>query len=319
MSRYKVLIGSRSFGKTCPEVVDLLVGAGCEIRRNDLGRAFTEVELIERIPGMDAFITGVDPITRKVLDAADRLKVISKHGVGVDNIDLEATAARGIVVGVAPGSIQDSVADLTMGLLLALARRIPQSSADLKAGQWNRRLGVELRGKVLGIIGLGRVGKAVCQRARGFGIEVIASDVQPDDAFAETWGVEFVVLDDLLARSDFVSIHVPLSASTRAFLGEAELARMKPGAYLINTARGGLVDEDALVEALREGRLGGAAADAFLEEPPEESALLTVSRFIGTPHVGGYTLENLREMGEVAAKNVIRVLRGEDPLYEVKA
>lgn len=316
MSRYKVLVGSRSFGRGCPEVVDLLTQAGCQVIPNDVGRAYTEDELIARIPGIDAFITGVDPITACVLDAADRLRVISKHGVGVDNVDLAAAAARGIAVGVAAGTIQDSVADLTLGLMLALARRIPQADASLKAGQWKRHLGTELRGKVLGIVGLGRVGKGVCRRAKGFGVEVITTDVYHDTAFAEQWGVEFVELDELLARADFVSLHAPLSDSTWALIGAPELVRMKPTAYLINTARGGLVDEEALAEALQAGKLAGAAADVFVQEPPGDHPLLWLNNFIATSHVGGYTAEGLRRMGEVTAENVIRVLRGQRPLYE---
>lgn len=316
MSRYKVLVGSRSFGKGSPEVIDRLVQVGCKVISNDVGRAYTEEELIGRIPGIDAFIAGVDPITARVLDAADRLKVIAKHGVGVDNIDLAAAAARGIVVGVAGDVIRDSVADLTFGLILALARCIPQSDASLKAGQWKRYLGTELRGKVLGIVGLGRIGKGVCERAKGFGMEVIATDVYQDTASTEQWNVEFVELDDLLIRADFVTVHAPLLDATRALIGAPELACMKSTAYLINTARGGLVDEAALAEALSAGKLAGAAADVFVQEPPGDHPLLRLDNFIATPHVGGYTAEGQRRMGEVTAENVIRVLQGQRPLYE---
>jgi len=318
VSKYRVLIGSRSFGKACPEAVDLLVRSGCQVVPNTLRRAYTEEELVAAIPGVDAFITGVDPITARVLEAADRLKVISKHGVGLDNVDLAAAAARHIVVTVAPGSIHDSVADLTVGLMLALARWIPQSDAHLKDGEWKRYLGAELRGKVLGIVGLGRIGKAVCQRAGGFGMEVIATDVFHDDDFATAWDVEYVALDVLLARADFVTLHVPLSGATQALIGAAELHQMKPTAYLINAARGGLVDEMALARALEAGELAGAASDVFVQEPPGDHALRRLENFVATPHVGGYTAEGLRRMDQETAENVLRVLQGQPPLHEVR-
>jgi D-3-phosphoglycerate dehydrogenase len=291
--------------------------AGCVFLPNDLDRAPTEAELIARIGAADALISGTEPVTARVLDAAPKLKVLSKHGVGYENIDLDAAKARGIPVAIAGGAIADSVADLAMGLLLALARQIPQGNASVKAGAWQRFIGPELRDKTLGIVGLGQIGKGLCRRAKGFGMRIAAYDTYPDATFAASWGVTYLSLDDLLAQADFVSLHAPMTPETRQLIGAAQLARMKPTAYLINTARGELVDEAALYTALKDGVIAGAAADVFATEPPGDSPLLTLENFLAMPHCGGQTPEGLRRMGEITAENALRVLRGEEPLYRV--
>ena len=315
--QYNVLVASRSFGKNCPEVLDEMQAAGCVFMPNDLDRAPTEAELIARISEADVLISGTEPVTARVLAAAPRLKVISKHGVGYENIDLEAARARNIPVAIAGGAIADSVADMALALLLALARQIPQGDASVRAGAWKRFVGPELAGKTLGIVGLGQIGKGVCRRAKGFGLRVVAYDTYQDNAFAASWGVSYLPLAELLAQADFISLHAPVTAETRHLMGPAQLARMKPSAYLINTARGELVDESALYEALKQGRLAGAASDVFIQEPPGEHPLLTLPNFIATPHSAGQTPEGLRRMGEITAENALRVLRGEAPLYRV--
>ena len=314
---FPVLVASRSFGRNCPEVLDAMREAGCVFLPNDLERAPTEEELIARIGDAQVLISGTEPVTARVLDAAPSLKVISKHGVGYENVDLDAARSRGIPVAIAGGAISDSVADMALALLLALARQVPQGDASVHAGQWKRFVGPELRGKTLGIVGLGQIGKGVARRAKGFGLSLLATDAYPDEAFAASWGVEYVLLEDLLRRSDFVSLHAPVTPETRGLIGAARLALMKPSALLINTARGELVDEAALYEALRAGRLGGAATDVFVHEPPGDSPLLTLPNFLATPHSAGQTPEGLRRMGEITAENVLRVLRGQKPLYAV--
>jgi D-3-phosphoglycerate dehydrogenase len=178
-------------------------------------------------------------------------------------------------------------------------------------------VGPELRGRTLGLVGLGQIGRAVCRRAVGFGLRLLAHDLYPDEAFARSWGVAFVPLDDLLGEADFVSLHAPLTAATRGLMDAPRLARMRPGAFLINTARGELVDEDALCEALRSGHLGGAASDVFAVEPPGAHPLLTLETFVATPHVAGQTVEGLRRMGEVTAENALLVLQGKAPRFAV--
>jgi D-3-phosphoglycerate dehydrogenase len=315
---FRVLVASRSFGKNCPEVLDRMRAAGCEFMPNELDRAPTEQELLATIADADVLISGTEPVTARVLAAAPKLKVISKHGVGYENIHLDAARARGIPVAVAGGAIADSVADLTMALLLAVARQVPLGDALLRHGEWKRLVGPELRGKTLGIVGLGQIGKAVCRRAKGFGMTVVAQDAFPDKGFAASWGVEYLTLDALLARSDAVSLHAPVTPETRRMIGRAQLSRMKRTAYLVNTARGELVDEEALYDALKSGVIAGAASDVFAKEPPaKDHPLLSLDNFVATPHVAGQTPEGLRRMGEICAENVLRVLRGEEPLYRV--
>ena len=315
--RFRVLVASRSFGPNCPEAVERMRAAGCELVPNDLGRAPTEAELVARIGDVDALISGTEPVTAAVLAAAPRLKVIAKHGVGYDNVDLAAAAARDVPVCVAGGAIADSVADHAFALLLALARSVPRGDRAVRAGAWPRLVGTELRGRTLGLVGLGQIGRGVCRRAAGFGLRLLAHDPFPDEDFARTWEVRYVPLDELLGAADFVSLHAPLTDATRGLIDAGRLARMRPGAGLINTARGELVDESALYEALRSGHLCGAASDVFVREPPGASPLLTLDTFIATPHVAGQTVEGLRRMGEVTAENALLVLQGKPARFAV--
>jgi D-3-phosphoglycerate dehydrogenase len=316
-SPFNILVASRSFGKNCPDVPEAMRAAGGVFLPNPYERAPTEDEMVALIGEADILISGTEPVTQHVLDAAPRLKVISKHGVGYENIDLDAAKARGIPVAIAGGAIADSVADMAMALLLALARHVPQGDASAKRGEWKRFVGPELRGKTLGIVGLGQIGKGLCRRAKGFGMQVVAHDAYEDRQFASSWGVRYVELDALLGESDFVSLHAPVTPETTHMIDADRLALMKPSAYLINTARGELVDEAALHEALAEGRLAGAASDVFQKEPPGDNPLLALDNFIATPHSAGQTTEGLRRMGEITAENALRVLRGEAPLYRV--
>ncbi len=315
---WRVLVASRSFGKAAPEVVRQLVDAGCEIVPNPYEQAPTEAQLIAQIRGVDMLISGTEPVTEAVLQAANRLKGISKHGVGYENIDLEACKRRGVPVAIAGGTITDSVADLAMTLICALARGVVAGDVMTKAGKWGRVTGVELKDKTLGIVGLGQIGRGLTRRARGFGMRVIAQDTYHDEAAARFLGVEYVTLEELLTRSDFVSLHAPGGAETRALINAQALALMKPAAFLINTARGELVDETALFEALTSQRLAGAATDVFIREPPPaDHPLLTLPNFIAMPHSAGQTREGLRAMGQVTADNALRMLRGETPAYRV--
>ena len=245
-------------------------------------------------------------VTDALLSAASRLRVVGRAGVGVDNIDLDAATRRGVLVMNTPGGNAVSVAEHTLALLLALARSVPQLNAAIHAGRWEKggARGTELRGKTLGLVGLGRVAFEVARRARSFDLHVLAHDPYISEEVARDAGAELVPLDDLLARSDFVSLHAALSPSTELLLNAAAIARMKPGARLINTARGELVDEATLAEALRSGRLAGAALDVFAEEPPRHSPLLGLPNVIATPHVAGSTEEAQEEVGTLVAQQV---------------
>lgn len=305
--RPRILVGSRSFGKTHPEHLEALREAGFEVIPNDRGRAYRAAELLELLPGMDAIVTGTDELTAGVIAAAPRLRVIAKHGVGLDNVDVAAAAAHGVAVSVTTGAVHDSVADLALALLLALARAIVPAHVATAAGGWQPTTGVELRGRTLGIIGLGRIGREVAARAQAFGMAVCAHDPYPDRDWAAAHGVELVALDALLERSDAVSLHAPGSPDGPLLDADA-IARMRRGALVINTARGSLIDEPALAAALADGRLGGAGLDVFAHEPPVGSPLLEVGSVVLTPHVGGRTAEAQRRMGEQCVAACIAAL-----------
>jgi D-3-phosphoglycerate dehydrogenase len=263
------------------------------------------------LPEADGLIVGQLAVGGDLIAAAPGLRVIAVHGVGVDGIELEAARRHGVVVANVPGANHEAVADLTLCLLLALTRRVVEASAATRAGRWERFVGVELGGRTLGIVGLGRVGRAVAVRAAAFGMTLIAHDPFVEAPPEE---VELTTLDDLLTRADAVTLHAP---GDRLLLGAAELARMKPGALLINTARGALVDEAALHAALASGRLGGAGLDTFAVEPPAGSPLLALDNVIATPHMGGHTREAIARMSLAAARSVVAVLEGGEPSHRV--
>lgn len=318
----RVLVASRSFGKNCPEVLERMRAAGCEFVGTGVERAPTEEEmvgLVAGVEGIDVIVSGTEPVTARVLAAAgERLRVISKHGVGYENIDVGEAKRRGVRVCVAGGAIADSVADLAMGLVLAVVRGVCAGDRGVRAGGWPRVVGAELRGKVLGVVGLGQIGKGLVRRAGGFGMRCVAYDTYRDEVFAATWGVKYAGLDELLGDADVVSLHAPVTEKTRGMIGREALARMKKGGYLVNTARGELVDETALYEALKGGHLAGAGSDVFSTEPPGAGhPLLTLDNFVATPHIAGQTVEGLRKMGEITGENVLRVLAGKKPSFEL--
>lgn len=247
-------------------------------------------------------------VTAALMDAAQRLRAVGRAGVGVDNIDVPAATARGIVVMNAPDGNTITTAEHTMAMLVALARRIPQANASLKAGRWERKqfVGVELYGKTLGIVGLGRIGRTVAARARGFGMHILAFDPFIGPEQARDLELQMVPLDEVLSRADFLTVHTPLTSETRGIIGPQAFARMKQGVRIINCARGGLVDERALLAAIKEGRVAGAALDVYEEEPPPANhPLLALEEVITTPHLGAST----REAQEGVAVTVAEQLR----------
>jgi D-3-phosphoglycerate dehydrogenase len=305
-------------------VSDHLHEAGIEILKTEaeveVATGLSKEELIEKIRDKDALLVrSATKVTADVIEAAERLKVIGRAGVGVDNIDLDAATKRGIVVVNAPEASSITVAEHTMGLMLSLARKIPFADSSLKTNKWEKKkfLGVELRGKTLGIIGLGRIGSRVAKKARAFEMEVIAYDPYISEKLAKELGVELVGFEELLRRSDFITIHVPLTEKTRGLIGKKEIEKMKDGAYIINCARGGIVDEKALYDGLKSGKLGGAALDVFEKEPPIGNPLLKLDNIIVTPHLGASTEEAQIFASVIACKEVLKVLRNEPPRYSV--
>ena len=270
-------------------------------------------ELGERIGDYDAIvIRSATKLTAELIERADRLKVIGRAGVGVDNVDVEAATRRGIVVANAPESTVTSAAEHTIGLLVALARNIPQAHAALKQGRWERSAwgGVELEGKTLGVLGFGRIGQQVARRALGLGMRVVAYDpFVAKERFREL-GVERVEsADDVLAVAEFLTLHLPLTPETRGFLGREAIAKLPDGARVINAARGELVDEEALVEALRSGKLAAAAVDVYSKEP-YEGPLLELDNVVATPHLAASTEEAQDRAGVIVAEQVVAALEG---------
>lgn len=312
--RWRVLATPWSFFEEGREACELLQAAGVEVVRSPVDRPLQEDELAELLGSFDGLVAGVDRVGRRALAAGHpRLRVVARNGIGVDNVDIPAATELGIVVSNAPGVNADSVADFTFALLLALVRHVPEADRSVRAGGWPRLVGVELPGKSLGLLGFGRIGQRVAHRARGFGLRVLAYDPQPDREAAQALGVELVDFHHVLQEADFLSLHLPLLPQTRHLIGEAELRRMKPTSYLVNTARGGIVDEHALARALREGWIAGAACDVFEEEPPRTSPLLGAPNLLLSPHMASHTREAMARAFWVAAQNVLAVLRGERP------
>lgn len=314
----RLLVTPTSYAKNDPRLLSELRSLVREVIVNETGRPLTSSEVAELLPGCDGYIAGLDVIDRQALRAADRLRVISRYGVGLDNVDLRAAAEKNIVVTYTPGANSVSVAELTLGLLLALARRIPQAAQATRGGEWPRWSGTCLEGKTIGLLGLGAVGKQVARRLAGFDCRILAYDTIPDVSFALAHQVELVPLEMVISQADFISLHLPLLPETRALVNAEFLARMKPGTFLINTARGELIDEAALLHALHRGHLAGAALDVFAQEPPaEDNSLLGLPNVIVTPHSGSHTDGATNAMGWMALHDCLAVLRGEAPRYPV--
>jgi len=277
----------------------------------------TEEEFKNELSSADALLLDLKPITAELVSIAERLKIIARYGVGYDNVDVEACSKRGIYVTITPNVLSDAVADLTLAMMLALARNLLKADKHTRTC-WGKGvefpLGVDLKDKKLGIIGAGRIGLQVAKRAKGFGMEILYYDVVRKREMEEDFEAKFVDLEYLLRNSDFVSIHTPLNENTRGMIGEKELNLMKPTAYLINTARGPIIDQDALIKVLKEGKIAGAGLDVYEKEPlPLDNPLTQLDNVLLTPHIGSATLETRRAMAVKAAKNIVSALKGEVP------
>ncbi len=317
MPAYRVLVATRSFGSTSSKPWDVLAEAGCEVVKADMKGEMSEERLIELLADIDGAIVGVVPVTAHVLESAPRLKVISMHGVGVDHVDLPAAAKLGIVIANCPGANDQAVADLAIGLMIAIARQIPIADLALRQEKWGRYTGSELWNKRLGLVGYGRIGRGVAKRALGFDMDVLVFDPYVPADQAGLPGVRFTSLEEVITSADFLSLHAALTNETRSMIGEAQLRNMKPSAFLVNTARGGLVDEAALYQALSQKWIAGAALDVFIEEPPAGSPLLGLENLVVTPHIGAHTQEAIERMGVMAAQNVVLTLQSGQPLHRV--
>lgn len=291
--------------------VTMLREAGFDV---DLKTDVAGEGLLKIAAGYDALVVrSRTKVTAEVLEAAGKLKVIARAGVGLDNIDLEEAKRRDVEVVNSPEAPSNAVAELVLGMMLSLARSIPEADASMKRGEWiKRRLtGFELAGKTLGVVGFGRIGYLVGKKARALGMSVLTYDVVIEKlmSYVEEAGAEAVSMEELLAASDFVSLHVPLLPQTRNLIGRKEIEAMKDGAYLINASRGGIIDEDALRTAIVEGKLAGAALDVFEEEPPEDALLTGLEKVVATPHIGAATVEAQRANSTIVAEKLIGILK----------
>ncbi len=305
--KFRVLATARSFCNTPGPHLSYLRDNDCQLDLRAQAQPLSATQLSQLIPGYDGVILGLDDCNSSVLKQADKLKVISRYGVGVDKVDLAVAASRGIVVTNTPGTNTIAVAELTVALIYALARNIPQVANAARSGSWQRELGWELFGKTLGLIGFGAIGQEVALRLAASGMTVLAYDPYFQ---GEVNGVQISALQALIKSANIISLHAALTPDTHKLISRERLAQMKDGSYLINTARGGLVDEEALFDALKSGKLAGAAMDAFVQEPPIDNPLLRLDNFIATPHIGATTREAVARMSLLAAHNLLDVLTG---------
>lgn len=318
MAKYKVLVTARSFGTVDDLAVNLLQEHDCEIKKLEEKDGPIPEQLKKELPAADAVIAGLEDYDRNLIESAKNLKVISRYGVGYDKVDLKAAADNHVAVTVTPGANGDSVADLAMTLMLACARNVVVMDNGIKGGNQARPSGVEMWGKTLGVVGAGRIGKGVAKRCTGFRMRILCYDQYEDENFKKECGAEYVDLNTLIRESDFITIHSPLTPETRNMFGAEQFKAMKKDAILVNTARGGIVDEKALYDALKNGVIRAAALDATVEEPPYGSPLCTLSNCILTPHAGAATREAVSKMGLMSAQNAVDVLTKGSCAYEVK-
>lgn len=314
---HQVLLTTPKFLEFEPFIREYLREHDCVVIEHDRHRTMTEEALAELIGPAEGLLTGLEPVTERVLARAPRLKVISAGGVGYDHIDVDAASRHGVAVCICAGCNNHSVSELAFGLMLGLARQIYPADQAIRAGRWVRLTGPELWGKTLGIVGLGRVGKSTALLGRGFGMRVLATDIAWDITFANEHQISYVPLPRLLAESDFVSLHCPLTPQTRYLLNDRTLALMKPTAYLINTARGPVIEEAALVRALRERRIAGAGLDVFETEPRPNNPFIDFPNVLLTAHLGGASHEAVERSLQLGLMNVTQVLHGHAPVCQV--
>ena len=295
-----------------------------EVKLNPSPRNLTKEQLRKEVADVDGVILGVEKFDEELIAAAPRLKIIARYGVGYDNIDVGTATSRRIHVTYTPSVLSDAVADLTFAFILTLSRRIIEADRYVKSGEWGKSiafpLGFDVARKTLGIVGLGRIGMKVIERAKAFNMDIIYYDVIRNRRAEEKYGARSVTLKELLRGSDYVSIHVPLTEKTEGVIGKNELMLMKSTAFLINTSRGSIVDQQALYEALKEKRIAGAGLDVFQHEPiPSDDPMLKLSSVVLTPHVGSGTVETRLAMAMMAVDDIIKVLKGEEPTNVVNS
>jgi phosphoglycerate dehydrogenase-like enzyme len=313
----KVLIAPMTLANAQGPFVQVLREGGFELVYPPHAHQLTEEELLPALRGIAAAVAGSEPYTARVFDANPGLRVVARAGVGYDAVDVAAATAHGVAVTITPGTNHDCVAEHTFSMLLGLTRNLVAQHLGVKSGAWPRGTNLPVRGRALGLAGLGRIGKAVALRGEAFGMRLLAYEPYPDTAFAAAHKIVLVPLDRLLAESDFLSLHLPLTPESRRMINRQTLGRMKPTAFLINTARGGLVDEADLLEALKARRIAGAALDVFEQEPPGKNPLFELDNVLLTPHAAGMDTQSRDDMARSAAEAIVSLSRGQWPAEKV--
>lgn len=309
----KVLVTARSFGKISDTPFSILENAGIEVVSHPRRGPLTKEEIIPLIKDVEGIIVGTDMLDAEILSHGKQLKVVAKHGVGVDNVDLEAANRLGITVTNTPGANSLAVAEMAVCLMLGLSRNLVAGDNKVRSGNWQTMVGQQLSSKQVGIVGFGAIGRSLAQLLTGFGCQIVAYDPYASPEAAKEAGVTLVSLDELLETSDYISLHVPNTPETRHMISKEAFGKMKKSAYLINVARGGVVDEYALAQALEQGEIAGAACDVFSEEPPSlDHPLFKAPNLVVTPHTGAHSREAMDGMSITAARNVVAILGDEE-------
>jgi len=307
----KILVTPTSFKKPQNDKArEILESFADEIIYNPYGRPLESSEVKEMLAGCDGYIAGLDYIDEQAIKSADKLKIISRYGAGLDRVNLDSAKVKGITVTNTPGTNAVAVCELAFGLILSLARNIPKLNKAVQEGKWPRNNGIELKGKTISILGLGAIGKNLAERSKAFGMKVNAYDPYINKEYAKSKGIKECTFEEAIRTGDFISLHMPLMDSTKYCINEKAINMMKDGAFLINTARGGLIDENAAYDALIKGKLAGIALDAYEKEPVVDSPLVNLENVISTPHTGAHTNEAISSMGMMAVENLIAVLQG---------
>jgi D-3-phosphoglycerate dehydrogenase len=310
----KILVTATNYSKYCKEGKQLLLDHDCEIIENPHGRPYTFDELKEIVGDIDGVVCGVDTWNEEVFQIAPKLKAIARFGVGVDNIDLEAAKKHGIVVSNARGINTSAVAEQAVGLILSITRMIPYLNQSIRKGEWVRAMAYELKGKTLGLLGFGAIARSVAEKMKPFGVKMIAFDKYPNQKLAGELGVTICDFDTVIKQSDILSIHLPATNETEHMINEKSIDMMKTGVYLVNTARGPIVDEQALYQALKTGKIAGVGTDVFEFEPVlPTNPLFEFDNYVATPHTSAETYENYATTAVVTAQAILDVFDGKEP------
>lgn len=301
----KVLVTSKSFGKLSKEPVRRLEEAGFTVILNDTGRLLTEEEMAEAIQGMDAVILGTEVFNRNVIDHADRLKIVSRYGVGLDKIDVDYLEEKGIALRIARYANTNSVADHAVGLMLSVCHNITRSDANIRAHVWKKPIAKDLYQSTVGILGLGAIGKAVARRLKGFDCRILAFDSMYDEEFLKETGVQKADIAEILEKSDFLTLHLPALPEFSPLLDAAAFSRLKKDAVIVNTARAKLIDWNALYDALHKGQLYGYGSDVHFMEPGFDEELIACEHTVLTPHIAASSAGAIQRMSDIAVENIL--------------